>query len=139
MRKNWKVALCVIGCCGSMLMNVCAQEINNKSTSDILEVVPCYIKIARADVTTQLSKGIAKSSVNVYAYNPQTISVHLRLEQYRNDGWNTVKSWSISKGRTKNLLFSKSTGISKGYKYRTVAVIDCGGEKVTKYSSSVSY
>lgn len=141
MRKKWKVALCVIGCCGSIMMNVYAQDMERDIGAWVqkVEIIkPYYTNISNVSVTTKINAGNASSNVKIYADSIMAISVKLRLEKYTNGYWNTVRSWSTSKSGTK-LLFSRNCNVTKGYKYRTVAVIDCGGEKVTKYSNSVSY
>lgn len=141
MRKNWKVVFCVIGCCGSIMMNVYAQDVGKDIGAWVqkVEIIePYYTNISNVSVTTKINAGNASSNVEIYAESIMAISVKLRLEKYTNGYWNTVRSWSTSKSGIK-LLFSRNCNVTKGYKYRTVAVIDCGGEKVTKYSSSISY
>ena len=141
MRKNWKVALCVIGCCGSIMMNVYAQDVERDIGACVQKVKiiePYYTNISNVSVMTKINAGNASSNVEIYSNSIMTISVKLRLEKYTNGYWNTVRSWSTSKRGIK-LLFSRNCNVTKGYKYRTVAVVNCGGEKVTKYSNSVSY
>lgn len=141
MRKKWKAVVCAVGCCGSILMTSNAQEMNRSEVVSIQEgeVEPYYTNIVQATVTTKLIGGTATSSVDISAHNQQKITVKLRLEKYKNGYWTTVNMWSTSKVNTRNLSFAKKCNVSKGYTYRTVAVINCGGEQVTKYSNVVSY
>lgn len=69
-------------------------------------------------------------------------SINLYLQQYKDGAWTSIESWSSS-GSTVNRSISKTKSVTKGYKYRTKAVCRAYAgsdvEKITKYSSAVSY
>lgn len=97
-----------------------------------------------ASATLSISGGKAECSGKIRGIIGKTTktSIHLYLQKYTDGTWKNVDDWTSS-GDTVNRTLTKTKSVSKGYKYRTKAVcrayIGSKSEKVTKYSSAVSY
>jgi hypothetical protein len=69
-------------------------------------------------------------------------TVHLYLQQYKNDEWVDVDDW-LDSGESASRTLVKQKSVEKGYKYRAkascYAYSSTKSEHVTKYSAEVSY
>jgi hypothetical protein len=90
------------------------------------------------------SSGLASGSVKVNGYPDivKSISIYMYLEQYVNNSWQTVSSWSDS-ASSYTLTLSGSAQVSSGYKYRIKASYYVSNgtltEHLTKYSEEKTY
>lgn len=102
------------------------------------------VNYSSAAASISISSGTATCSGKIWGIAGKTTktSVHLYLQKYTNGAWVNVADWTSS-GNTVNRILSKNKSVSKGYKYRSKAVCyayaGTKSEKVTKYSSTVSY
>ncbi|MBN2285979.1 MAG: hypothetical protein JXQ26_00160 [Tissierellales bacterium] len=64
--------------------------------------------------------GKASVSSYLYAENADEVRVTGYLQQYKNGGWNNVKSWTES-ATGKNVTLGKDWYVESGYTYRYIA------------------
>ena len=139
MKRKIKFTIAIF--CIAMLGTCTAAfaAINNESTYDV-----CAVNYTSASASISIYGKTATCSGKIWGTTGKTTktSVHLYLQKYKNGTWINVANWRSS-GNTVNRTISKTKNISKGYKYRSKAVCyayaGSKSEKVTKYSSIVSY
>lgn len=73
------------------------------------------------------------------------VKLTMSLQQYKNNAWSTIKSWSITENGQYGLFMAEDYYVTSGYKYRVetnVKVYNLSGkllEDQTMYSKEVSY
>ena len=111
------------------------------SASDV-ELMAENYSTASATISISGSSVKVESQIIGRAGKTTKTSIHLYLQQYKNGSWVNVDDWT-STGATVARQLSKTKTVTKGYKYRAKAVctayVGSDKEKVTKYSSTVSY
>lgn len=102
-----------------------------------------YIAKASSNVTIT-SSGQAQVECYVAGHSSIVTRVKIKadLQQYKNDKWTSVKTWSTSKNKYRVTL-AKSIQVSKGYSYRVVATVtaykNSDSETKTVTSSEAKY
>lgn len=132
-----KIKLIMLGLCFCILPYEQVYAVNGTVRYlDELQVEPRYQNVRSVIVQLKKNGRILTSTVDVVAYRSQNISIRMYLEEKTGGGWTSVKLWSISKSSV-SCNISKTQTVSSGI-YRVRADIDCGGEKIVKYSNYVN-
>ncbi len=99
------------------------------------EAAPCYENILNAQVSLTITDNNATCYAKVTSQSTQDMKITLTLQKKSGTSWTTVTSWSTSKSSAKICSLSKTKSVSSG-SYRVKAVLKCGSETITKYSST---
>jgi len=108
------------------------------------EVMPFFIAITRATNKLSLNSGgcltCYADTCTQYGYGS---GVTIELQQYTNDGWRTIKTWTSSSNSNASIL-EKDWYVAKGYSYQlktTHTALSNGNviESFTKYSNIINY
>lgn len=97
------------------------------------DVTPLMDYIMQADANLYIdSSGVATVKISVYGYQGTTtrIEISANLQQYKNGGWVTIKTFASTSNSSRASL-SETYRVSKGYSYRVQATVKA-------YSGSIS-
>ncbi len=128
---------------GCLIMLLSVSTVFGTITSEP-EIEPMADYYMAAAATISLSGNTVKVSGGITGKVGVTTktTVHLILQQYKDGIWLKIDDWT-STGNTVSRSLSKTSIVTKGYKYRAKAVctayVGSNKETVTKYSSTVDY
>lgn len=130
------ILVCLVFSLGSISVFATAKQ-----SPDAEINAECY-RSASTKLTITNGKATVTATIIGMTGKTTKTSIHLYLQEYKNEKWVKVDDWSTSNNAVISTL-TKIKSASKGHKYRTKAVcrayIGSKSEKVTKYSSAVSY
>lgn len=112
--------------------------LGGQSLSVSATIRPQYVNAEYSSTKLVIVQKQAKASAGISSKKVKNLQITLRLQHYSNAKWTTVKTWSGGKTGSSYNLTGKAS-LSKNGKYRTMAIIKCGNETITKYSSTVLY
>ena len=129
MKKRLITALLVMLLLSSFAVPALASVVELKD-GIIISPMFDYISTAEAQIYIN-SSGKATVSTDVFGNSSVTnISSTIRLQQYRNGSWTTIKTWNES-SNSRILNFSDTYNVAAGYDYRVQSI-------VTAYSGTQS-
>lgn len=115
------------------------EDINNEES-----IMPIFTYINLINTSVDISKsGIATVMGSVKAIKTEKVSTTVRLQQFKNNKWQTLYTWSDEDKYS--CTVERSRAVPKGYSYRTQVtgkVYDAKGkviEEVTVHSTSQYY
>lgn len=105
-------------------------------------VQPRFAYINAIDIAFEIneSTGIAYCQTDCSANTGVSIVINGTLQQYKNGGWNDVKSW-VAVG-SRYVSMDKQWAVYSGYQYRfsiTVKIYNSAGTLLESHSTSKSY
>lgn len=134
--RKWKCILMAFCLCFVATIESFATDNAKEDSRQESVIHPRYANIKSAVVVLGKNGKKLMPTVNVTSHKVMNISVTMYLEKNSGGGWTSINSWSASKTGGSCSL-SKTQTVTSGI-YRVKAVINCGGEKITKYSSTVT-
>lgn len=112
-------------------------------SESIIRPMLTYIAKASCNLTID-SSGTAHVESSVIAYsNVTTVKISAKLQQYKNNSWVTLETFSASDNSDFVLLY-ETKSVSKGYKYRVTATVTAyssgnGNETLSLKSGETAY
>lgn len=116
-------------------MPVRAYENNAKLDSGI-ELQ--YVNLEEGSAELSIAGGNANCRTYAACKKAKSISITMTLQKASGGTWTKIATWTGSKNATSYKFEKTKINISKG-KYRVKAIIKCGSDSKTTYSSSKSY
>lgn len=121
-----------------------ASYARTSSPELLSETTPLFDYINQINSSLEIdSKGIAQSTGYIRTMTGEKVALTVRLQQYNNSTWNTLKTWSDED--LYSCTVQKDRAVSQGYSYRvetTGKVYDAKGkllESVTVKSQTEYY
>ncbi len=82
-------------------------------------IMPLWSDIATTSHGLNITDGTAKMRVTVRAYgNIDRVEITSKLQQYKNDDWDTIETYNVSNNRLYLLWEEEYSTLDKGYTYR---------------------
>lgn len=97
-----------------------------------------YVNLEEGIASLSIVNGTAHCRTYVSRKGSKSISVTMTLQKWSGSTWTKITTWTGSKNATSFKFQKSKENISKG-KYRVKAIIKCGSDSKTTYSSSRSY
>lgn len=112
------------------------------SAAVVEPVSPAFAYISTTIVTFKINEntGVANCCAKCITYGNETIVINGTLQQYKNGGWNDVKSW-VTVGSGVGTM-NKQWAVSSGYQYQfcvTFKIYNSSGSLLESHSESESY
>lgn len=141
MKKNFIIVLLVIILISSSTIPVLASR---TELNDGFIISPMFTYIFRAEANIYInSTGKATIDTDLYGNSDVTnTKAIIRLQQYSNGSWTTIKTWNES-SNSRILSFSSTYNVSSGNDYRVQSIVTAysgtKSESTTVTSSSQRY
>lgn len=104
---------------------------------------PRYAYINSSSTNLSISGGTATSIARIRGVSNLTTKVEIfaQLQQYRNNSWDTIESWSGA-ANSNTIALEKQAVVAKGFKYRLKSTYSvyagANKEQIVEYSKEVS-